>query len=69
MENGILKKDNERFDREKRAWLEAQQILGDDLIGQNLKLSEFKDLVSKHLDRFDNGGSVCEWLETINRMQ
>jgi len=66
MEKGILKKDNERFGRENRAWFEARQVLGDNEVGRNLNLGEFKDLVSKHLDRFDDGGSVREWLSTVN---
>ncbi|KAF8964239.1 hypothetical protein BDZ97DRAFT_1660637 [Flammula alnicola] len=66
MENGILKKDKERFDEESKAWLEARKVLGDDEVSKNLKIGEFKDLVSKHLDRFDDEGSVREWLASAN---
>jgi hypothetical protein len=65
MEKGILKKDNERFDKEKQVWLEARKVLGEDVVGWNLSLGEFKDLVSKYLDRFD-GGIVCEWMASVN---
>ena len=65
MEKGILKKDNERFDKENQVWLEARKVLGEDVVGRNLKLGEFKDLVSKYLDRFDNGGIVREWLASV----
>ena len=43
-------------------WLEARKVLGDDVVGSDLKVAEFKSLVSKHLDKFDNEGSVQEWL-------
>ncbi|KIM43525.1 hypothetical protein M413DRAFT_25879 [Hebeloma cylindrosporum] len=62
MDNGILKKDEERFDMETNAWLEAREVLGDDEVGKDLKLGEFKDLVSKHLDKFNVEGGVCKWL-------
>jgi hypothetical protein len=62
MKNGILKKNNERFDREEQVWLEARGILGGDKVGQNMTLGEFKDLVSKSINRFDDGGNVREWL-------
>ena len=66
MEEGILRKDRERFDKENEVWLEARKVLGDDVVGRDLKTAEFKSLVSKHLDKFDNGGSVKEWLAGAN---
>ena len=66
MKNGILKKDNERFDREEQVWLEARGILGDDKVRQNMTLGEFKDLVSKNINRFDDGGNVGEWLASVD---
>lgn len=67
MENGILKKDKERFDKEHKAWLEAREVLGENVVAKDLKVGEFKDLVLKHLDKFDNEGSVRElWLESVN---
>ena len=66
MKNGILKKDNERFDREEQVWLEAQGIWGDDKVRQNMTLGEFKDLVSKNINRFDDGGNVGEWLASVD---
>jgi len=66
MKNGILKKDNQRFDKEEQVWLEARQILGDDKVGQNMTLGEFKDLVSKYINKFDDGGNVREWLASVD---
>ena len=66
MEEGILRKDKERFDKENKVWLEARKVLGDDVVGRDLKIDEFKSLVSKHLDKFDNEGSVREWLAGVN---
>ena len=66
LEKGILKKVNERFDREREVWLEARGILGDDKVGKNMKLGEFKDLVSKNINRFDDGGIVREWLASVD---
>jgi len=66
MEEGILRKDKERFDKENKVWLEARKVLGDDVVGRDLKIAEFKSLVSKHLDKFDNEGSVQEWLAGVN---
>ncbi|KAF8161981.1 hypothetical protein BJ912DRAFT_1069101 [Pholiota molesta] len=64
---GILKKVRERFDKENTAWLEAQDILGVDVVGDNPNMNEFKELVSKHLDKFEKEGSVVrEWLTSIN---
>ncbi|KIM47410.1 hypothetical protein M413DRAFT_199512 [Hebeloma cylindrosporum] len=65
-QKGILKKDTERFNEEHRVWHEAQKVLGEDLVGHDLKLCEFKDLVSKYLDRFDDGGIVREWMLSVN---
>jgi len=62
MDNGVLKKDNERFDKEVQVWREARQVLGVEEVRKNMKVGEFKDLVLKHLDRFDDGGIVREWL-------
>ena len=65
-EKSILKQDNERFEKENRVWLEVRKVLGEDVVGRNLWLGEFKDLVSKYLDRFDDGGIVREWMASIN---
>ncbi|KIM43576.1 hypothetical protein M413DRAFT_443503 [Hebeloma cylindrosporum] len=66
MDQGILKKDEERFDKERNAWLEAREVLGEDEVSAHLNIGEFKDLVSKHLDKFNVEGSVCKWLASVN---
>jgi len=66
MKYGILKKDNERFDREEQVWLESRGILGDDKVRRNMTLGEFKDLVSKNINRFDDGRNVREWLASVD---
>jgi hypothetical protein len=64
---GILKKVRERFDKENEAWLEAREILGIDVVGDDPDNNEFKELVLKHLVKFDKEGSVVrEWLTSIN---
>ena len=66
MEEGILRKDKARFDKEHKVLLEARKVLGDDVVVRGLKMAEFKSLVLKHLDKFDNEGSVQEWLAGVN---
>jgi len=48
-------------------WLETRKALGEDLVGRNLRRDEFKDLVSKYLDCFENGEIVreLEWLAGV----
>ncbi|KAF9067664.1 hypothetical protein BDP27DRAFT_1296029 [Rhodocollybia butyracea] len=62
MENGILNRDKQRFDRETEVWLEARKVLGEEAVGRNLTRKEFKELVLKCLERFDDGGGVRRWL-------
>jgi hypothetical protein len=66
MEEGILRKDKERFDKENKVWLEARKVLGDDVVDRDLSRSPSSSLVSKRLDKFDNEGSVQEWLAGVN---
>ncbi|KAJ3992631.1 hypothetical protein F5050DRAFT_1787536 [Lentinula boryana] len=61
MENGILKRDQKRFEQEREVWLEACQVLGEEVVGVNMTRTEFRDLVSKSRERFDKEGSVCRW--------
>ena len=62
---GILKETDEKFNREREAWLEAREVLGDDRVGPNLDRDEFKALALKHLDSFSNSGSVRNWLASV----
>ncbi|KAE9398202.1 hypothetical protein BT96DRAFT_995097 [Gymnopus androsaceus JB14] len=64
LENGILNKDWQRFDRETEVWLEACQVLGEEVgsTTPSLTRKEFKDLVVKYSDRFNEEGSVRRWL-------
>ncbi|KAE9396562.1 hypothetical protein BT96DRAFT_1021270 [Gymnopus androsaceus JB14] len=64
LENGILCKDWQRFDRETEVWLEACHVLGEEVgsTTPSLTRKEFKDLVVKYLDRFNEEGSVRRWL-------
>ncbi|KAF8910906.1 hypothetical protein CPB84DRAFT_1812458 [Gymnopilus junonius] len=56
----------ERFEKESKIWLEACQVLGEGVVGSKIKTSEFKDLVVKHLDSFDEEGNVRAWLASLN---
>ncbi|KIK60006.1 hypothetical protein GYMLUDRAFT_226331 [Collybiopsis luxurians FD-317 M1] len=64
MENGILNKDKKHFNWEREVWLEAQQVLGEEVVGRNLTKKEFQDLMLKYQDRFDKNGDVSRWLES-----
>lgn len=64
--NGILRETWEQFEKENAVWLEAREVLGDDMVRADLNVGEFKDLVSKHLGRFTDGGLVREWLTSEN---
>jgi hypothetical protein len=55
MENGILKIHKEQFAMENKVWLEARAVLGNDEVSEGLKVGEFKDLVSEHLDWLGDG--------------
>jgi hypothetical protein len=65
MNQGMLKKDKQRFEMENSVWLEARRILGDDAVDRKLTMGEFKNLVLKHLDRFDEGTIVRKWLASL----
>ncbi|KAJ3856697.1 hypothetical protein EV368DRAFT_31824 [Lentinula lateritia] len=67
MENGILNKEKQRFDRENGVWLEAREILGEEAVRPHLTRTEFIDLILKFEDRFDNGGSVSQWLASLKQ--
>ncbi|KDR66381.1 hypothetical protein GALMADRAFT_259458 [Galerina marginata CBS 339.88] len=66
MEQGILRKETAQFEKENKVWLEAQKILGKDVVCTGLTAGEFKDLVLIHLDEFDKEGIVCEWLASVS---
>lgn len=40
--------------------------MGDDEVSDGLRMGEFKDLVSKYLDRFNDRVSIREWLASVN---
>ncbi|KAJ3993348.1 hypothetical protein F5050DRAFT_1782577, partial [Lentinula boryana] len=61
MENGILNRDQKRFEQEREVWLEACQVLGEEVVDVNMTRTEFRDLVSKSQEKFNNEGSVCRW--------
>jgi len=61
MEHGILKKYQGRFEKERAAWLEARETLGEDVVSVGLKLTEFRDVLSKHVDKLKAGGRALEW--------
>lgn len=65
LENGILKKELTRFDQEAEAFLEARRVLGEEKVKMLIKLVEFKDLVAKDLERFNEGSVVREWLASV----
>ena len=65
LDNGILKKEFTRFNREAEAFLEARRVLGEEKVKMQIKLVEFKDLVVKDLDRFSEGSVVREWLASV----
>ena len=64
--HGILKETWEQCEKENAVWFEAKEVLSDEIVGDRLNVGEFKNLVSKHLARFSDGGLVHEWLTSEN---
>ena len=64
IEKWILRKYKERFDMEYKVWLEAREVVGEDVI--RVRTAKFKSLVLEYLDKFDKEGSVHKWLASVN---
>ncbi|KAK7448099.1 hypothetical protein VKT23_013857 [Stygiomarasmius scandens] len=60
---GILSKETRRFEFEHEVFLEAEEVLGKDLVKFGLRREEFRDLVLRDGSLFDSGGRVCQWLD------
>jgi hypothetical protein len=65
MEEGILKKDKEQFDKENRVWLEAREVVGEDEVSRDMNATEFRDMILKNRGKFEEGGSVFAWLASV----
>ena len=65
MEKGILRKDKERFDMENGVWLEAREVFGEDGVSRDMNATEFRDMILKNRDKFEEGGSVFAWLGSV----
>ena len=64
LEDGILKKEAEQFRAETEVWNEVLNILGSELVSNNMSRTEFRIVVQNHMDRFPKGGLVRDWLAT-----
>ena len=64
MENGILRKEAQQFEKETEVWKEASKTLGDELVSRRMSREDFGTIVRKNAERFLEGGLVLEWLAT-----
>jgi hypothetical protein len=65
MEKGILRKDTEQFNMEKSVWLETREVSGEDEVSGGMNATEFRDMILKNRDKFEEGGSVFAWLASF----
>ena len=64
LENGMLRKEAQQFEKETEVWKEAFETLGEEFVSRSMSREEFNTVVRKHVEQFSEGGSVREWLAT-----
>ena len=61
-ERGFLKKMDQQFAAETEVWKEAFEVLGSELVSNEMSRTEFRVVGENHVDRFPSGGLVRDWL-------